>query len=267
LDDAFRAGSRGYRREVRHGGFAMEVLRNRPRLSVVMPVYNERNTIEEILGRVVRVCIAKEIIVVDDGSTDGTREVLEKIARELAESVTEGSAFSDRHDGENKSDIRIFFQEKNCGKGAELRRGFREARGETVIIQGADLEYDPEEYYRLVEPIERGLADVVYGSRFLGGPHRVLFFWHSVANKLLTILSNMFTDLNLSDVWTCYKAFRRGVLQEIELREDRFGFEPEVTAKMARRGWRNTRSRFHIMVGLMHKARRSRGAMAYGVYG
>jgi glycosyltransferase involved in cell wall biosynthesis len=197
------------------------------KLSVVIPVYNERNTIEEILDRVARVNIEKEIVVVDDGSTDGTRELLQKLCEE-------SEAARDRS-GRN---IRVIFHETNCGKGAALRRGFSAARGEIVIIQDADLEYDPDDYYKLVEPIERGLADVVYGSRFLGGPHRVLFFWHSVANRMLTTLSNMFTDLNLSDVWTCYKAFRRGVLEKMELREDRFGFEPEVTAKIARSGWR-----------------------------
>jgi len=206
----------------------METAKSRPRLSVVMPVYNERNTIEEILERVSRVSIEKEIIVVDDGSTDGTREILQKLGDELREraAVEEATA------------LRIFFQEKNCGKGAALRRGFREAQVEVVIIQDADLEYEPEGYPLLLEPIERGLADVVYGSRFLGGPHRVLFFWHSVANKLLTTLSNMFTDLNLSDVWTCHKAFRRGVLDKISLRENGFGFEPEVTSMIARGGWR-----------------------------
>jgi glycosyltransferase involved in cell wall biosynthesis len=216
----------------------MEALRNRPRLSVVMPVYNERNTIEEILDRVCRVSIEKEIIVVDDGSTDGTREILQKLVAELGESAAVEGAPAGTLDGQSMRNIRIFFEERNCGKGAALRRGFREARGEVVMVQDADLEYDPEEYYRLLQPIEQGLADVVYGSRFLGGPHRVLFFWHSVANKLLTTLSNMVTDLNLSDVWTCYKAFRRGVLEEMELRENGFGFEPEVTAKVARGGWR-----------------------------
>jgi glycosyltransferase involved in cell wall biosynthesis len=211
----------------------MEALRNRPRLSVVMPVYNERNTIEEILERVVRVDMEKEIIIVDDGSTDGTQEILMKLAAELASGGTIGTGVV----GANSS-VRIFFEEKNQGKGAALRRGFQEARGEVVIVQDADLEYAPEEYWRLIEPIERGLADVVYGSRFLGGPHRVLLFWHAVANKLLTVLSNMFTDLNLSDVWTGYKAFRRGVLQDVQLQENRFGFEPEVTAKIAMRGWR-----------------------------
>jgi glycosyltransferase involved in cell wall biosynthesis len=219
-------------------GPVMEVLNNRPRLSVVMPVYNERSTIEEILERVLKVSVEKEVIIVDDGSTDGTREMLEKLAEEFKESPLIDGVSPSTRDGRNRGSVRILFQEKNCGKGAALRRGFREARGEVVIVQDADLEYDPEDYGRLLEPIEQGLADVVYGSRFLGGPHRVLFFWHSVANKLLTTMSNIFTNLNLSDVWTCYKAFRRGVLEGIELREDRFGFEPEVTAKIARRGWR-----------------------------
>ena len=214
----------------------MEALRNRPRLSVVMPVYNERNTIEEILERVARVDIEKEVIVVDDGSTDGTRELLKKLAEELAGGGTVGTAVLGPSN--SRTSIRILFEEKNQGKGAALRRGFREVRGEVVIVQDADLEYAPEEYFELLGPIERGLADVVYGSRFLGGPHRVLFFWHSVGNRMLTTLSNMFTNLNLSDVWTCYKAFKTDVLEKIELRENRFGFEPEITAKIAKGGWR-----------------------------
>jgi len=211
----------------------MKTATNSPRLSVVIPVYNERNTIEEILDRVGRVGIEKEIIVVDDGSTDGTRELLRKLAEERRAVERSGRASED-----GGSSLRVLFEEKNRGKGATLRRGFREARGDIVIVQDADLEYDPEEYYKLVEPIDRGLADVVYGSRFLGGPHRVLFFWHAVGNRLLTTLSNMFTDLNLSDVWTCHKTFRREVLEQLELREDRFGFEPEVTAKIAGGRWR-----------------------------
>ena len=135
--------------------------------------------------------------------------------------------------------IRVLFQERNCGKGAALRRGFQEARGQIVIVQDADLEYDPQDYYKLVDPINRGMADVVYGSRFLGGgAHRVLFYWHSVGNWFLTTASNVFTNLNLSDVWTCYKAFKREVLDEIELKENRFGIEPELTAKVAKNGWR-----------------------------
>jgi len=189
-------------------------------VSIVIPVYNERSTIEEILACVQAVNINKEIVIVDDGSTDGTRDFLASLS------------------AQSRDDLRIFFQDRNRGKGAALRRGFAEARGEIIIIQDADLEYDPENFHALIQPIERGKADVVYGSRFLGGPHRVLLFWHYVGNKFLTILSNMFTDLNLSDVWTCHKAFRREVLQKLTLREDRFGFEQEITCKVAAGGWR-----------------------------
>lgn len=207
-----------------------------PRLSVVMPVYNERQTIEEILRRVQAVGIEKEIIVVDDKSTDGTRELLEQLARNAE---TLGSMDLPRAGKTLRTDnIRVFFQEVNQGKGAALRRGFQEARGDMVIVQDADLEYDPQDYRVLLAPIEQGLADVVYGSRFLGGPHRVLLFWHQMGNTVLTLLSNMVTDVNLSDVWTCFKAFRREVLQGIILRENRFGFEPEITAKVARGRWR-----------------------------
>jgi len=193
-------------------------------LSVVIPVYNERATIEEVLDSVHAVDINKEIVIVDDGSTDGTRDILKGLAEQCRRA--------------QRDDVRIFFQERNCGKGAALRRGFNEARGEIIVIQDADLEYDPQNFHALIEPIERGKADVVYGSRFLGGPHRVLLFWHFVGNKFLTILSNMFTDLNLSDVWTCHKAFRREVLEQLVLQEDRFGFEQEITCKVARHGWR-----------------------------
>ncbi len=207
-----------------------------PRLSVVMPVYNERQTIEEILCRVQAVAIEKDIIVVDDKSTDGTREFLELLARNAE---TLGSMALPRAGKTLRTDnIRVFFQEVNRGKGAALRRGFQEARGDMVIVQDADLEYDPQDYRVLLAPIEQGLADVVYGSRFLGGPHRVLLFWHQMGNTVLTLLSNMVTDVNLSDVWTCFKAFRREVLQGITLRENRFGFEPEITAKVARGRWR-----------------------------
>ena len=190
-----------------------------PRLSVVIPVYNERATIEELLKRVQAVPLDKEIVIVDDGSTDGTRELLAGLA------AADGS-------------VRVFLQPANRGKGAALRRGFAEARGALVLVQDADLEYDPTDYPTLLEPIERGVADVVFGSRFLGGPHRVLFFWHSVGNWVLTTLSNMLTNVNLTDVWTCYKVFRAEVLQSLTLREDRFGFEAEVTAKIARGHWR-----------------------------
>lgn len=208
-----------------------------PRLSIVIPAFNERATIEEIIRRVQAVNVEKEILIVDDGSTDGTREFLEDLAQRCG-SKPEAMALSGDGSDLCAQNLRIFVQEKNCGKGAALRRGFKEARGRIVAIQDADLEYDPEDLLRLIEPIERGEADVVYGSRFLGGPHRVLFFWHYVGNKFLTTLSDMFTDLNLSDVWTCYKAFRREVLEGIDLEENRFGFEQEITAKVSKNSWR-----------------------------
>jgi glycosyltransferase involved in cell wall biosynthesis len=189
-------------------------------LSVVIPVYNEHATLVRILEAVRAVPIHKEVLLVDDGSTDGTRDLL----REEIEG--------------RYGDVRVFYQPQNQGKGAALRRGFEEARGDVVIIQDADLEYDPREYPQLLKPILSGKADVVYGSRFQGGPHRVLYYWHAAGNGFLTTLSNMFTDLNLTDMETCYKVFRREVIQGLPLRQDRFGFEPEVTAKVARRGWR-----------------------------
>jgi glycosyltransferase involved in cell wall biosynthesis len=187
-------------------------------LSVVVPVLNERNTLGKLLERVRAVPIPKEILLVDDGSTDGTRELLATM--------------------EQEPDLRIFYHSKNRGKGAALRTGMAEAKGDVVIIQDADLEYDPSQYPTLIQPIVEDVADVVFGSRFLAiGPHRVLYFWHSVANKLLTTTSNFFTDLNLTDMETCYKVFRREILQEIlpTLKEDRFGIEPELTAKVARK--------------------------------
>ena len=184
------------------------------KLSVVIPVYNEKDTILEILRRVREVSLPKEIIVVDDFSTDGTREVLSGIHAD--------------------PDLNIVFQPENLGKGAALRTGFEAVTGDIVVVQDADLEYDPAEYPALIQPILANKADVVYGSRFLGGPHRVLFFWHSVGNNLLTTLSNMFTDLNLTDMETCYKVFRADLLKKVKFRENRFGFEPEFTAKVAR---------------------------------
>jgi glycosyltransferase involved in cell wall biosynthesis len=184
-------------------------------LSVVIPAYNERATIHEILRRVRAVPIKKEIIVVDDCSRDGTREIL----REL-----------EQRDG----DLKVIYQAINQGKGAALRAGFRAATGDIVVVQDADLEYDPEQFPQLIEPIVDDLADVVFGSRFIGETHRILYFWHSLANKFLTLLSNMFTNLNLTDMEVCYKVFRREVIQGITLKSDRFGFEPEVTAKVAR---------------------------------
>jgi glycosyltransferase involved in cell wall biosynthesis len=199
----------------------------------VIPVYNERATIEEVLWRVQQEAIDKEIIVVDDGSTDGTRELLQEIADAIA-GGREALFLPTSSRRLPIGNVRICFQAENRGKGAALRRGFREARGRIVLVQDADLEYDPRDYVQLIDPIERDRADVVYGSRFLGGPHRVLFYWHSLANHSLTLISNIFTDLNLTDVWTGYKAFRREVLERLDLREDRFGFEPEVTARIAR---------------------------------
>ncbi len=191
-----------------------------PEISVVIPCYNEASTIEAILDAVRASEVRdKEILVVDDASTDGTREKLRSF--------------------EGQPGLRVIFHERNQGKGAALRTGFRAATGDVVIVQDADLEYDPKEYPKLLAPIRAGKADVVYGSRFAGGEsHRVLYFWHYAANKLLTLCSNMFTNLNLTDMETCYKAFRREVIQKIDLRETRFGFEPEVTAKVARMGCR-----------------------------
>jgi glycosyltransferase involved in cell wall biosynthesis len=187
-------------------------------ISVIIPVYNEKHTITAILDRVKAVAIEKEIIVVDDFSTDGTRERLGSLADDT---------------------VKVFYHEKNRGKGAALRTGFSKATNDIVIIQDADLEYDPEEYHKLIKPILDGKADVVYGSRFMGSePHRVSFFWHMVGNKLLTFFSNMLTNLSLTDMETCYKVFKREVIQTITIEENRFGFEPEITAKLAKRDLR-----------------------------
>ena len=184
-------------------------------LSVVIPVYNEVATIDRLISTVLDVDVEKEIIVVDDHSTDGTRQLLDALAAS--------------HDN-----IRVLHHDQNRGKGAALRTGFAEARGRFVIVQDADLEYDPAEYPKMLEPLVEGNADVVYGSRFVGGDcHRVFYFWHLLGNRMLTTVSNMFTNLNLSDVETCFKAFRREIIQSIRLEEDRFGFEPEITAKLA----------------------------------
>ncbi|MBN2029057.1 glycosyltransferase family 2 protein [bacterium] len=185
-------------------------------ISVVIPVYNEANTIEAIVKRVQAVKLHKEIIIVDDGSTDETREKLERLAQK-------------------QKDIKIVTHDKNRGKGAALRTGFGSVNGDVVIIQDADLEYNPKDYAKLLEPILDERADVVYGSRFLGGPHRVLFFWHFVANKFLTLLSNAVNNINLSDMETGYKVFRKDVIENMVLRSNRFGFEPEFTAKICKK--------------------------------
>ncbi|MGE0821062.1 MAG: glycosyltransferase family 2 protein [Candidatus Binatia bacterium] len=198
-------------------------------LSVIVPVYNEAATIREVLHRVALVPIPKEIIVVDDGSTDGTVAILQQIQ---SPADIEPSVLPE------PCRIKVIFHERNRGKGAAIRTGLAAVTGDAVIIQDADLEYNPAEYPILLEPLLQGLADVVYGSRFLGYPRRVLFFWHMVGNTILTLLSNMLTDLNLTDMETGYKLFRAEVIKKIPLRSDRFGFEPEVTAKVARLGCR-----------------------------
>jgi glycosyltransferase involved in cell wall biosynthesis len=193
------------------------VERMQPCLSVVIPCFNEESTLKVVVDKVLESPYTSEVVIVDDGSTDAT--------------LAEASSIQDPR-------VRVFAQPMNQGKGAALRRGFAEATAPYVVVQDADLEYDPAEYGELLEPLLDGRADVVFGSRFLAGrPHRVLYFWHSVGNKVLTTCSNVFTNLNLTDMETCYKVFRREIIQSITIEEDRFGFEPEVTAKVAKGGW------------------------------
>ena len=203
----------------------MTAIEHFPSLSVVIPVYNEESTINQILTAVSAQNLVTEIVIVDDCSKDNSAEKINQAV--------------DRLCGE-RSDLKVtFFQnEKNQGKGSSLRKGFQHATGDVIVIQDADLEYNPQEYTTLIKPIAEGQADVVYGSRFIGGTHRVLYFWHYLGNKMLTLLSNIFSNLNLTDMETCYKMFRREILESIEFKSNRFGFEPEFTAKVARAGLR-----------------------------
>lgn len=196
-----------------------------PLLSVVIPVYNEAGTIREILTRVAATPHEKEIVVVDDASTDGSRQYLEALHR--GDETIRDSAGEPAH-------LRVLFQPENRGKGAALRRGFAEARGRILLVQDADLEYDPRDYDVLLRPILDGVADVVYGSRFLGGPQRVLLFWHYLGNRTLTLLSNMLTNLNLTDMETCYKVFRSEIAKKLDIQSRTFAVEPEITAKVAK---------------------------------
>jgi len=193
-------------------------------LSVLIPVYNEERTLEEVVRRVCAIQIPKEIILVDDGSKDRSREILTRLDEQ------------NRRGGDPLNRLKFFFHPLNQGKGAALKTALSHVTGDVVIIQDADLEYDPTDYPQLLEPVEAGLADVVYGTRFVGGgTHRVLFFWHSVGNRALTLISNMLTNLNLSDMEVGYKVFRAEVLKDIDLKSKRFGFEPEITMKMAKK--------------------------------
>ena len=201
------------------------------RVSLVMPVFNEVATLPEIIRRVAAVDVPKELLLVDDCSTDGSRDVLKTIENQGLKAISGCSPANETH-------VQVLYQERNQGKGAALRRGFAAATGDIITIQDADLEYDPQDILRLIQPIRDGVADVVFGSRFIGSPRRVLYFWHTVVNRALTTLSNITTGLNLTDMETCYKAFRREALADVTLEENRFGIEPELTAKIARRNLR-----------------------------
>ncbi len=204
------------------------------KLSVIIPAFNERSTLMELLRRVLAAelpGLSRELLIVDDCSTDGTRELLREIG-------ARGVAGVEGANPSGECELRVLFQEQNRGKGAAIRRGFAEASGEIVIVQDADLEYDPNDYAKLVKPIVDGAADVVYGSRFAGSPRRALYFWHTAVNRGLTLLSNLFTGLGLTDMETCYKAMRTECVRKLTLVEDRFGIEPELTAKLAKAGCR-----------------------------
>jgi glycosyltransferase involved in cell wall biosynthesis len=188
------------------------------KLSIIMPVYNERDTLEEIVQQVLDTGLVHELVVVDDGSTDGSREVMQQ--------------------WEGHDTVRVVFQDENYGKGSAVRTGFKVATGDIFLVQDADLEYDPRDYKDLIRPIEENRADVVYGSRFMGKPARKMYFWHRLGNFMLTMLTNVLYNLDLSDMETCYKAFRADVVQDIPLHAKRFEFEPEITAKVAKRGYR-----------------------------
>jgi glycosyltransferase involved in cell wall biosynthesis len=204
------------------------------KLSVLMPAYNEIHTIQDILYKVQNVDLEKEIIIIDDYSTDGTREFLKEL--------NQNKGTMPSKDGKpelNIDELKVIFHDTNLGKGAAINSGIKQLSGDVMVIQDADLEYEPEEYHKLLKPILDGHADVVYGSRFMGGsPHRILFFWHSIGNKILTFISNMFTNLNLTDMETCYKMIKREIIDQISIQEKRFGIEPEITAKIAKSGAR-----------------------------